>query len=301
MEVSKEQCVSLSRACRLFGLTRSVYYYKSCIDDSEVINLLSDWAAKKPTRGFWYYYGRIRKDGHIINHKRLRRVYTLMKLNLRRKHKRRLPKREKMPLQAPVHPNESWTMDFMHDSLTSGRKFRVLNLMDEHNREVLAIEVDISLGAERVKQVLKETIEWRGRPSQIRVDNGPEFISAALGVFCLERNIRLHHIQPGKPMQNGFIERFNRSFREDILDAYLFENLKEVRELAWEWQEDYNKYHPHTSLKGMSPIEYMTANKTQINEVVNKRKVIPALSCISPKKGTPERQNNFLNLEENIK
>ena len=256
MEVTQEHNVSVSRACGIISLCRSMYYYDSCKDDSEVITLLEQWVARKPTRGFWYYYGRIRKDGYIINHKRLRRVYMKMKLNLRRKHKRRLPARLKVPLQAPEVINKSWTMDFMHDSLISGRKFRVLNLMDEYNRELLAVEVDISIGAERVKQVLLQTIEWRGKPATIRVDNGPEFISSTLRGFCEKEKINLQYIQPGKPMQNGFIERFNRSFREDILDAYLFENLKQVREQAWVWMEEYNQYHPHQSLKDKSPIEY---------------------------------------------
>lgn len=268
MEVSKEKSVSLSRACRIFSLTRSVYYYESCRDDNEVIGLLEHWAQKKPTRGFWYYYGRIRGDGHIINHKRVKRVYNLMKLNLRRKHKRRLPKREKAPLQAPNTINASWAMDFMHDSLTSGRKFRVLNVIDEYNRESLAIEVDISLGAERVKQVLLQTMEWRGKPASIRMDNGPEFISSTLRAFCEDNKIMLNHIQPGKPMQNGFMERFNRSFREDILDAYLFKDLNEVRELAWEWQEDYNHFHPHKSLGKRSPIKYRSTMENQKSKAV---------------------------------
>jgi putative transposase len=120
MEISKEESISISRACSILSLNRSMFYYKSSRDDGEVIALLSEWAEKKPTRGFWYYYGRIRAEGHAINHKRLKRVYTLMKLNKRRKHKKRLPARVKVPLEAPAKVNESWTMDFMHDSLTSG-------------------------------------------------------------------------------------------------------------------------------------------------------------------------------------
>ena len=261
VEVKQEHQLSLSRACKIISFSRSMYYYKSSRDDTEIIKLLEEWAVKKPTRGFWYYYGRIRSDGHLINHKKLKRVYDLMKLNKRRKHKRRLPDRLKQPLQAPDSMNESWTMDFMHDSLINGRKFRVLNLMDEYNREALAIEVGTCLGAEKVKQVLSETMEWRGKPSSIRMDNGPEFISAALQSFCGANGIGLNYIQPGKPMQNGFMERFNRSFREDVLDAYLFEDLHDVREKAWDWMDDYNYHHPHQSLGGRSPVKYAKDNE----------------------------------------
>lgn len=247
-----------------------MFYYKSRKDDSEVIAMLTSWAERKPTRGFWYYYGRIRGEGRQINHKRLKRVYNLLKLNQRRRHKKRLVQRVKQPLEAPRRLNESWTMDFMHDSTVNGHKFRVLNLMDEYNREALAIEIERSLGAERVKQVLEQTIAWRGKPVQIRVDNGPEFISAALQSFCEQRRIKLQYIQPGKPMQNGFIERFNRSFREDVLDAYLFENLNEARELAYDWMDEYNQYHPHSSLNGKSPI----ASRGTVNSLNSSNKTL---------------------------
>jgi putative transposase len=159
-------------------------------------------------------------------------VYKLLKLNIKRKGKRRLPARILQPLQSVSGMNVSWSMDFMSDALMSGRKFRVLNLLDDFNREALAIEVDTSLRAERVVRVLEQIIQWRGKPERIRVDNGPEFISGKLGLWCEERNIHLQFIQPGKPSQNAYIERFNGSFRRDVLDAYLFEDLQQVRMLA---------------------------------------------------------------------
>ena len=144
----------------------------------------------------------------------------------------------------------------MSDSLTSGRAFRTFNILDDFNREALWIEVDTSLPAERVIRVLEMIILWRGCPIQIRMDNGPEFISHRLENWAKQHNIQLVHIQPGKPSQNAYIERFNRTFREDVLDAYLFNSLSEVREISEQWLEEYNAIRPHEALQGLSPYQY---------------------------------------------
>jgi putative transposase len=258
-EVKAEASISTVRACRIVGLSTSAAYYKSRKNDDEVIAKLQTLAEKHPTRGFGAYYGRIRNEGLIWNHKRVKRVYDLLKLNLRRKHKRRLPNREKINLEQPDSINQKWSMDFMSDALTNRRKFRTFNLIDDFNREVLAIEADTSLPALRVIRVLEQVIYWRGKPNFIRVDNGPEFISNTLETFCKDQQINLQFIKPGKPMQNGYIERFNRTYREDVLDAYLFNNIHEVKLLTKEWMEDYNHLHPHSALKGYSPIGYRQA------------------------------------------
>jgi putative transposase len=239
------------------SLSRSVYYYQSIRDDQPVIEKLQVLADKRPTEGFWKMYFRIRKEGLSWNHKRIHRVYKLLKLNIKRKGKRRLPARILQPLEAVNQINASWSMDFMSDALLSGRKFRTLNLMDDYNREILGIEVDTSLPAERVVRVLDQIIDWRGTPKRIRVDNGPEFISSKLGLWCEEKGIVLQFIQPGKPTQNAYIERFNGSFRKDVLDAYLFENLNQVRVLAEEWMDDYNYQRPHDALNGRSPADLL--------------------------------------------
>jgi putative transposase len=236
-------------------LSRSVYYYQSHRDDRAVIDKLQVMAEQRPTEGFWKIYYRIRKEGLIWNHKRIHRVYKLLKFNIKRKGKRRLPARILQPLEVVQRINASWSMDFMTDSLLSGRKFRTLNLMDDYNREALAIEVDTSLPAERVIRVLEQVTEWRGKPARIRVDNGPEFISTALGMWCEDKGINLQFIQPGKPTQNAYIERFNGSFRRDVLDAYLFEDIAQIRNLSEEWMEDYNNHRPHDALNGRSPVD----------------------------------------------
>ena len=267
MEVVKEYAFSVGRVCRVLQMSKTAYYYKSCRDDSEVMEKLRTYAEKMPTRGFGEYRKLIRKEGIGWNHKRIKRVYNLMKLNLRRKHKRRLPNRIKTPLIVPEGMNHTWSMDFMHDALENGRKVKVLNLIDDFNREVLVIEIDTSLCGSRVKRVLERVMEWRGKPKFIRTDNGPEFISHELADFCKGLDIEIRYIQPGKPMQNGYVERFNRFYREDVLDAYLFSSLQELRLLTEEWMEFYNEKHPQESLNDMSPREYL--------EAVNSGKLAP--------------------------
>jgi len=256
-ESVQEHEISINRACRLFQLSRSAYYYKpNPKEDDAIIEQLDRLSEKYPTQGFWKLFHRMRHQGYAWNHKRVHRIYCQMGLNIRRKKKRRLPARVKNPLEVPAQPNETWSMDFMSDSLASGRTFRVLNIMDDFNREALAIEVDVSLPAERVCRVLDRTIYFRQKPKRIRVDNGPEFIANFLVDWCEKKGIELLYIQPGKPSQNAFIERFNGSYRKDVLDAYWFTSLDQVRQLSEEWMDDYNHDRPHESLGDISPVAY---------------------------------------------
>lgn len=235
-----------------------MFYYTHCKDDSEVAMKLQQLAEKKPREGQDKFYDRIRAEGLIWNYKRIRRVYKILGLNQRRKMKRRVPARIKEPLQQAEQINEVWSMDFMSDALQNKRKFRVLNIMDDFNRKAVNIEADFSMPASRVVQAMQRAIHENGKPRKIRVDNGPEFISADFSDWCKSQNITIQYIQPGKPMQNGYIERFNRSFREDILDSHLFEDLKQVKILSEEWMDDYNNARPHESLGGLPPAKYRT-------------------------------------------
>jgi len=180
-----------------------------------------------------------------------------MKLNIRRRSKKRLPERIKQALMVPSAPNQVWSIDFMSDSLVDGRKFRLLNIIDDFNRESLAIEVDTSLPSLRVIRVLEQLIAQRGKPANMRCDNGPEFISHKLDQWCTDRKITLQFIQPGKPMQNAYIERKNGSMRRELLNAYMFNSLSEVRFLKEEWRLDYNQDRPHKSLGYKSPLNYV--------------------------------------------
>lgn len=253
-----QEKLSVRRACKLVDLPRSVLMYrKKPKDDSSLIEALHELVDKHPTIGFWKCYYRLRRKGYGCNHKRLYRVYTMLKLNVRRKARRRLPQRIKQSLLAPQAINQGWSMDFMCDSLVDGRRFRLLNIIDEYNRESLAIEIDTSLPALRVIRTLEQLIERRTKPQTIRVDNGPEFISDRLKQWCDDKQIQLQFIQPGKPMQNGFVERNNGSLRKELLDAYLFYSLAEVRQMALEWQHDYNHERPHESLGNVPPVEFI--------------------------------------------
>jgi putative transposase len=179
-----------------------------------------------------------------------------MGLHIRRRAKRRLPERVKQPLTIPTAINQMWSIDFMSDSLSDGRKFRILNVMDDFNRESLAIEADTSLPSLRVIRTLSKVIHERGKPVCIRTDNGPEFISHQLQQWCEEKGIQLQYIQPGKPTQNAFIERKNGSMRRELLKAYIFQSLSDVRTMSEEYRIDYNEERPHKALGYLSPIRY---------------------------------------------
>ena len=174
------------------------------------------------------------------NHKKVYRVYKENEFQLKHRKKQRLEAAERKPMPTTGELNEVWSIDFMSDGLTNGRKFRTFNVLDDFNRECLALEVDTSLPSARVIGSLKTIGEERGYPKYIRSDNGPEFISHSFRRFCCSRRIRHRRIEPGNPQQNSYIERFNRSYREDILDMYAFRNLQQVRGLSGDWQIEYN-------------------------------------------------------------
>jgi putative transposase len=248
--------ISERKACKEVNLPRSTYQYKSKVkDDDLLIEELNKLVEKNPSYGFWMCYNKLRRAGYTWNHKKVYRVYTSLHLNIRRRRKRRLPARAKQQLFQPSASNQVWSIDFMHDSLWDGRCFRLLNIIDDYNRAVLAIEVDTSLPVLRLLRVLDRLKEDRGLPKMIRVDNGPEFISKRLDDYCKEHGITLAFIQPGRPMQNGFVERCNRTIREELLNAYVFKTLDEVRYKAEEWRYDYNNNRPHSSLGYKTPMQ----------------------------------------------
>jgi putative transposase len=230
--------------------------YQSKKDDSTIIDQLQKLAVDHPREGFWKSYNRIRNKGEVVNHKRLHRVYKEIGLPLRRKVKKRLPERVKEPLSVPNHFTHTWSIDFMHDVLTNGRKFRTFNVIDDYNREVLFIESDYSLKSSRMVWVLNHLVARYGKPEKIRMDNGPELIAKLAKEWSRSKEIDFKYIQPGKPTQNAFIERFNRSYRNGVLNAYLFDNLEDVREQTSIWVHDYNHHRPHDSLGGIPPVPY---------------------------------------------
>ena len=254
-----EHGVSSRQACKALHLPRSSFSYQRVPkEDSAIIEQLEMLVEKHPSIGFWKCFYRIRRMGYTWNHKRVYRVYTSLKLNIRRRYRKRLPARTKQTLFRPESINQVWSIDFMSDSLWDGRRFRLLNIIDDFNREVLAIEADLSLPTLRLIRVLEYLEVIRGLPKMIRVDNGPEFISGKLDSWCKEHKIGLVFIQPGKPMQNGYIERCNGNIRRELLNAYVFKSLSEVREKAEEWMTDYNYNRPHEALNFKAPVDLLT-------------------------------------------
>ncbi len=209
-----------------------------------------------PVEGFWKCYYRLRNDGEAVNHKKLHRIYKKIGLPLRRKVKKRILGRVKEPLAVPADFTKTWSIDFVTDSLSNGTKFRSFNVIDDFNREVLFIETDYSLKSSRVLWVLKHLINRHGKPEKIRMDNGPEFVAKIAQKWSEMHQVEFKYIQPGKPMQNGYIERFNKTYRDAVLDAFLFDSLDEVREATQIFVEDYNINRPHDALGGISPAKF---------------------------------------------
>ncbi len=207
--------------------------------------------------GFWKCFGRLRRLGHRWNHKRVHRVYCDLRLNLTRHTTRCVPHQLRRPLQAPPALNRTWALDLMIDALYDRRRFQVMTLIDEGNREALPLRIGTSLPAARVSRVLADVVALHGRPDAIRVDNGPGFVSDVFVEWCATRGIGIHDIQPGKPDQNAYIERFNRTYRQEVLDAYLFESIEEVRAVSEHWLLTYNHERPHDSLGEVPPLTFL--------------------------------------------
>jgi len=256
------------RSCQAVGLSRAAWY-KVPEDrlkrDGEVIAALTRITDQHRRWGFWKCYQRLRLDGKRWNHKRVYRVYCELGLNHKRRTKKRLPSRVRQPLEVPSIPNAVWALDFMSDALYVGRRFRTLNVMDEGIREALTIEIDTSLPGQRVVRVLERLSAWRGLPKAIRCDNGPELTSQIFVDWCQDHGVEIRYIQPGKPNQNAFIERFNRTYREEVLSNYLFEDLDQVREITYRWLITYNERRPHDALGGLPPAVFRKQKTAKIS------------------------------------
>jgi len=258
-----DHALSARRADRVLGLSRSARHYRPrpC-NDGPVIDAIQKHLAVDPRHGFSLLFGQTLKPGGF-GKTRSWRVYCALRLNLPRRGKRRLPERIREPLDVPPHANHTWSADFMADALWSGRRFRTFNVNDDYNRESLHIEIDTSLPSQRVIRALDELVEVRGAPRRLRLDNGPEFISAALKQWAKQRGVELVHIQPGKPTQNAYIERFNKTYRTEVLDCYVFTSLSEVRRMTEDWRYRYNHHRHHRALGGLPPLPFAMAQSPQ--------------------------------------
>lgn len=261
----REACkISLRRACGLASLAPSSFYYeaKGCRDDSALRRALREGASLRRRWGYRMLTVLLRRQGFTGNHKRIYRVHREERLQVPvRKKRKRLCWRGEKPV-APQGVNQRWSLDFMSDQLADGRRIRLLTIVDDFTRECLAAEVDISLSGDRACRVLDRIVGERGHPEKLLTDNGPEFTGKALARWTCEHCVEHQFIEPGKPVQNAFIESFNGTLRNECLDEHWFLSLEDAREIMGLWREDYNQIRPHSSLGSMSPGEFASAQKS---------------------------------------
>lgn len=258
--------ISQRTACRWVGLSRNALGQPAAVKEKDMAlkERIEALAHRHKQWGVLKIYRRLRKLGERVNHKRVRRLYRLSGLNLRRKAKKKLPEAVRKPLAVATERNACWSLDFTSDCLQDGRKFRTLNVLDDYCREALGIELDYSLPAQRVTRLLDRLVSERGKPERLRSDNGPEFISEELQRWCKTNGVDLQWIEPGKPTQNAYIERFNGTFRREVLNANMFGSLKQARQIVADWLMEYNTERPHQALGFMTPVDYRQAACLQV-------------------------------------
>lgn len=254
--IKENHRISVYRSCKLMDLSCASYYRKRqrhSLEDREIIEALRQLASRHKRWGCDKMIAYLKNAGKSWNHKRIRRIYKESGLNIRIKPKRHFKKTQPEYLFQPVFRNVCWSMDFMTDALIGGIKFRVLNVIDDYNRKAIGIASAFSMPATFVTRQLEQWCYIHGYPEMMRTDNGPEFISKHFQDWAATHNIQLRTIQPGKPAQNGFIERFNKTFRQDILDANHFYSLQEVQYSSNAWLVEYNTIRPHEALGNLAP------------------------------------------------
>ena len=255
---------SIRLACVALGISQTCYRYqaKQSAENVEIADHLVRLTHNQRNWGFGLCFLYLRNvKGYRWNHKRVYRIYRELELNLRIKPRKRIVREKPEPLAVPEAINQCWSMDFMHDQLSDGRSYRLFNVIDDFNREALTIDIDLSLPAERVVRALDQVIEWRGKPLAIRSDNGPEYIGSTLANWAQRHGIRLDHIQPGKPQQNAYVERYNRTVRSEWLSQFVFETMEEVQEQATRWLWTYNNERPNMAIGGITPAMKLKAMK----------------------------------------
>ena len=268
--VRESHDVSERRACDLIDLQRSTFRYRSRRDDEGLKDALLELASRWPRFGYRRLHALLLRAGWEVNHKRVYRLYRSEGLAVRRKRKRkRVAEASRAPREAPRQIDEQWSMDFTSDGLADGRVIRTLNVIDDGSRECLTIEVDTSISGARVAKALDRVAEQRPMPKRIVVDNGPEFRSKALDAWAYSHGIELSFIDPGKPVQNCFIESFNGKFRDECLNMHLFTGLKAARSKIETWRRDYNEARPHSSLDFRTPSEFAAVLRGNHTEKLN--------------------------------
>ncbi len=261
--------VSERRACGLIGIHRSTLRYRPrSRADAALRQRLADLARERSRFGYRRLHVLLRREGLVVNHKRVLRLYQLAGLGLRRQKRKRMPSVGRGVSSLPTRPNECWALDFVSDTLAWGRRIRCLTVVDCYTRESPAIEVDTSLPGARVVRVLEHIAGQRGFPQGIVMDNGPELTGRVLDQWAYEHGVELRFIDPGKPVQNAFIESFNGRFRDECLNQHWFINLAQARRLVETWRLDYNRARPHSSLGYLTPHEFATQIRDKAREAL---------------------------------
>lgn len=249
--------MSERRACEVVGADRTSIRYRSCrADDADLRGRLRELAGQRRRFGYRRLHVLLRRDGLSINRKKTQRLYREEGLTVRRRKSRRRATGGRAPAPVLALPNQRWSLDFVHDQLTTGRRFRVLNIVDDVTRECLRAVVDTSISGRRVARELNDLIEERGAPKTIVSDNGTELTSNAVLAWSGEAGVDWHYIAPGKPTQNGFVESFNGRMRDELLNETLFFTIGQAREILARWVDDYNTERPHSSLGYATPAAF---------------------------------------------
>lgn len=271
MFLQEQHHISERRACKIIRLCRSSCRYQAKpSNDAEIRSRLRQLAEQRRKFGAPRLHVLLRREGHLINHKRTERLYREEGLSLRLKRRRKRISHLRVVLAGPERINQHWSMDFVSDCLFNGRRLRVLTVVDDLSKECPVLEVDHSLTGQRVTRVLERVALTRGLPDVITVDNGPEFISKALDAWAYANGVKLHFIQPGKPTQNCYIESFNGKFRDECLNEHVFVSLHDAQKKIEAWRQDYNANRPHRSLKQLTPDEFAARfNRQKQAEITN--------------------------------
>lgn len=259
-EAMTAAALSERRACRFTGFARSTRrYHAQRPPDTALRSELRALAERRPRWGYRQLWRVMRRAGQRVNRKRVQRLYQAEGLQVRRRQRKRRMALLRRPLPVPLQVNERWSMDFVRDTLGDGRAFRALTIVDDCSRECPAIVVDFTLPASRVIAALEALAVTRGLPQGIVCDNGPEFASAALDEWAHRRGVRLDFIDPGKPVQNAFVESFNGTFRNECLNENWFVSLWDAQHTIEAWRLDYQRERPHSSLRGLTPEEFASS------------------------------------------
>lgn len=249
--------LSERRACGLLGISRSVARYESDRPgDIPLRQRLRELAERYPRYGYLMLHALLKTEGLVMNAKKTYRLYREESLQVRSKKRKRLPKRPRQPIELPTAPNQRWSLDFVSDQLSSGRRFRVLNIVDDFSRECPGQLIDVSISGTRLARFLDELAALRGLPGEIVLDNGPELTSKAMFLWSQKTGVKLNFIQPGKPIQNAFVESFNGRFRDTCLNEYWFTSLDDARRTINEWRHHYNEVRPHSALGYIPPASF---------------------------------------------